>query len=110
MPKYAIFFSLTGDTVAKFIDNPSDRTAAVKAMTESVGGSVEAYYWMLGKHDGMVIVDVPDSQTAAAISLAVASSGAITGLETHELFEAADLPALAEKARGVQGTYTPPGG
>lgn len=110
MPKYAIFFSLTSESVAKFIDNPGDRAAAVTAMTDAVGGSVEAYYWMFGKHDGMVIVDVPDSQTAAAISLAVGSSGAIGGLETHELFESGDLAALAEKARGIRGTYTPPGG
>jgi len=110
MPKYAIFFSLTGDAVARFIDSPSDRTAAVKAMTDATGGSVEAYYWMFGQHDGMVIVDLPDSQTAAAISLAVASSGAFTGLETHELFEAGELAGLAEKAKAVQATYTPPGG
>jgi uncharacterized protein with GYD domain len=110
MPKYAVFFSLTGETVARFIDNPSDRTAAVKAMTDAVGGSVEAYYWMLGKHDGMVIVDVPDSQSAAAISLAVSASGAITGLETHELFEAGDLAALAEKTRSLRDAYVPPGG
>ena len=110
MPKYAIFFSLPGDTVAKFIDNPSDRTAAVQSMTDAVGGSVIGYYWMLGKPDGLVIVEVPDSQTAAAISLVVGSSGAIEGLETHELFEASELQALAEKAKSLQGTYTPPGG
>ena len=110
MPKYALFFTLPGDTVAKFIDNPGDRAAAVKAMTDSVGGSVLGYYWMLGKPDGMVIVDLPDSETAAAISLAVASSGAIASTETHQLFDAADLPALAEKARSIQATYTPPGG
>ena len=76
----------------------------------ALGGTVDAYYWMLGKHVGMVIVDVPDSQPAAAASLTVASSGAITGLESHELFEASELSALAEKARSLRGTYTPPGG
>jgi uncharacterized protein with GYD domain len=110
MPKYAIFFSLTGETVSRFIEHPGDRTAAVKAMTDATGGSVESYYWMFGKHDGMVIVDVPDSQTAAAISLAVSSSGAFRGMETHELFEGGDLAALADKARSVRAAYVPPGG
>jgi uncharacterized protein with GYD domain len=110
MPKYAIFFSLPGDTVARFIDNPSDRSEAVKAMTDAVGGSVLGYYWMLGKPDGLLIVEVPDSQTAAAISLAVGSTGAVSGLETHELFESSELAALAEKAKSIQATYTPPGG
>jgi len=110
MPKYVIFFSLTGESVARFIDHPGDRTAAVKAMTDATGGTLESYYWMFGKHDGMVVVDVPDSQTAAAISLAVSASGAFRGLETHELFEPGDLAALAEKAATVRNVYTPPGG
>jgi hypothetical protein len=43
MPTYANFFSLTGETVSRFIDNRGDRTAAVKAMTDAVGGSIESY-------------------------------------------------------------------
>jgi len=75
---------------------------------ESVGGSLECYYWMLGQYDGMAIVEMPDSQSLAAGILAVTSSGAFTHFETHELLAADDLPAIAERARLV--TYQPPGG
>jgi uncharacterized protein with GYD domain len=110
MPKYAVFFKLSEKSVASFIDNPSDRAAAVSKAAQAVGGSLDAYYWMLGEFDGFIIVDMPDSAAVAAVSLAVGSTGAVGSLETHELFEAADLTRLAEQASKVRGQYTPPGG
>ena len=43
----------------------------------------------------------------AAPSLAAASSAAFAHFETHELIEASDLTAIAERAKGI--TYQPPG-
>ena len=105
--KYLLLFSLTGETIKRFISKPSDRAAVVRDLTESVGGGLEAYYWMFGQYDGAAIVSVPDSHTVAALALAVTSSGAFSGFETHELIEASDLAAIAERARGI--TYQAPG-
>src|SRR6266516_773352 len=49
-----------------------------------------------------------DAPTTAATSLAIVSSGAFTHFETHELIEASDLTAIAERAREI--AYQPPGG
>ena len=57
--KYAVFFTYTSDTWARMIMNPGDRTAAVRQLADSVGGSLESAYWMFGAHDGIVIVDIP---------------------------------------------------
>jgi uncharacterized protein with GYD domain len=105
--KYLLLFSLTGETIQRFIAKPSDRAAVVRELVESVGGGLESYYWMFGQYDGAAIISVPDSHTAAALSLAVTSSGAFSGFETHELIEASDLTAIAERARGI--TYQAPG-
>jgi uncharacterized protein with GYD domain len=105
--KYLLLFSLTGEAIKGFIAKPSDRAAVVRELTESVGGGLESYYWMFGQYDGAAIVSVPDSHTAAALVLAVTSSGAFSGFETHELIEASDLAAIAERARGI--TYQAPG-
>jgi uncharacterized protein with GYD domain len=51
---------------------------------------------MFGQYDGMVIVDVPDSEAAASIAFAVTSSGAFTKYETHELIEAGNLTRIAQ--------------
>ncbi|MFC5139590.1 GYD domain-containing protein [Actinomycetospora rhizophila] len=109
MAKYVTFFSYTDETWAKMIANPSDRRAAVQAAAESLGGNVEAAYFMFGSYDGFVITDLPDSARAAGLSIAVSSTGAIRSLETHEIFASSDLPAVLERAAAVQGAYREPG-
>ena len=105
--KYLVLFNLTSEAIKGFVAKPSDRSAVVQKLAESVGGSLESYYWMFGQYDGAGVFVLPDSHTAAAISFAATSSGAFTRFETHELIEASDLAAIAERTRGI--TYQPPG-
>ncbi|MDD7942041.1 GYD domain-containing protein [Actinomycetospora lutea] len=109
MAKYITFFSYTEETWAKMIANPSDRLAAVRASAQSLGGDVEALYYMFGSHDGFVISDLPDAAAAAGLSLAVNSTGAAKALETHEIFPSSELPAVLERAATVQRAYRTPG-
>jgi|SRR5215469_121070 len=109
MAKYVIFFSYTSDAWARMIKNPGDRTAAVRQLTGALGGSLESAYWMFGAHDGIVIVDVPDSARAAALSVAVGSTGAFKHLETHELFSQDQLGQMLSHARDAAQAYQPPG-
>jgi hypothetical protein len=80
--------------------------AVVPSLAEPAGGSLECYYWMSGQ-DEMGIFGHPGSHTRAAVSLAATSSGAFTRFETHELIEASDLTAIAERAQGTANQ--PPG-
>jgi uncharacterized protein with GYD domain len=107
MAKYLVLFSLTGETIKRFVAKPSDRAAVIRGLAESVGGSLESYYWMFGQYDGVGVFELPDSHTMAAVSLAATSSGAFTHFETHELIEAGDLAGIAERAKGI--AYQPPG-
>ena len=107
MAKFAVFFSFKGETVKSFMDKPSDRAAVVGQLCEAAGGHMDAYYFMFGAWDGFVIADVPDSGSAAAVSLAVSSTGAFARIETHELIEANAIGDILDKAKGL--SYTPPG-
>jgi uncharacterized protein with GYD domain len=107
MAKFAVFFTYRGETIKAMMSRPSDRAAVVSAMCEQAGGRMESYYLMFGPHDGFVIADVPNSTTAAAISLAVSSTGAFAHIETHELIEVSDLNEILETAGSL--TYSPPG-
>jgi uncharacterized protein with GYD domain len=107
MAKYLVLFSFTAETARQFIAKPSDRAAVVRRLAEAAGGGMESYYWMFGQYDGLVIFEMPNSQSAAALSLAVISSGAFDRFETHELIESGDLGQIAGLARGI--TYQPPG-
>lgn len=78
MPKYLFEASYTLEGVKGLVkDGGSKRRAAVEALTKELGGRVEAFYFAYGKHDAYVIVDLPDSASATAVSLAVAASGAV---------------------------------
>jgi uncharacterized protein with GYD domain len=109
MPKYASFFSYTSESWARMISAPGDRTAALRQVLEPLGGSLEAVYWMFGAYDGIVIFDVPDPVSAAAVSLAAGSSGAFKHLETHELFTQEQLSETLARAKGATQAYRPPG-
>ena len=109
MSKFALFFSYTPGTWAKMIENPSDRTAAVSAGIEGVGGKLEALYYMLGERDGFVVFDAPDPESAGALALAVNSSGAFSSVQTHQLIEAGDLTSVLRTAGSARGNYQRPG-
>jgi uncharacterized protein with GYD domain len=101
MSKYAVFFTLKSEAIARAMEQPSDRVLVCQRRWSRPGAKLEAYYLMFGQYDGFVIVDLPDPRPAAATSLAVSSTGAFEHLETHELIEAEDLNPLLEQAKGI---------
>jgi uncharacterized protein with GYD domain len=108
MPKYLALFSYSDAAMAAMIDNPADRVTEVQRYVESVGARLEAMYWMFGDHDGIAIVEAPDSLTMAGISAAVRSTGTVRS-ETHELFSSADIRQILEQAKQGRAHFTPPG-
>jgi uncharacterized protein with GYD domain len=107
MAKYAVLFSFRGEAVGALIKNPSDRPAAVREALESVGGELDALYWMLGQYDGLLLASAPDGHSIAAAMMAAAGSGAFAHLETHELIEGPDIADLIARAGKV--AFRPPG-
>jgi uncharacterized protein with GYD domain len=99
MAKYAFFFGYSAASWARMISAPGDRTAAVRRMLDSVGGSLESVYWMFGGHDGFVIADIPDSVAAATVSVAAASTGAFDHSVTHELLTQEQLEQALRQAQ-----------
>jgi len=106
--KYAIFFSYTNESWAHMIKNPSDRAAVASQIAESLGGSLESFHWMFGDFDGIAVANLPDSVSAAAVSIAVASSGAMENAKTTQLFDHDDQEAMLEKAKTALSAYHPP--
>ena len=108
MPRFITFFSYTGEAVKAMVERPSDRSAASKALVESLGGTQEAFYWMQGKHDGFLITNLPDGVAAAALAGAVGSTGAVGGLETHQIFDRDEQASIVEQAATARKAYKPP--
>ena len=109
MPRFVIFFAYTPETWGRMVEQPGDRTAAVRASAEAVGARLEALYWMLGEADGMVLLEAPDAQTAAAVTLTSASTGSVRSLGTHQLFDQDELHTVLGKVRSGRAVFRAPG-
>lgn len=105
MPKYLLQASYTADGSKGLLkDGGSKRRQAAKALVESVGGKLESFYFAFGSSDAFVVADLPDNASAAAVSVAVAASGAITGTTTVLI-----SPEEMDQAVKKTASYTPPG-
>ena len=105
MPKFLIQGSYAVDGVKGVQSGGgSARREAVAHLAESVGGTVETFYFGLGDSDVYVIVDLPDNETATAVALTVNGSGAVN-IKTTVLLTPEEVDAAAK--RSVD--YRPPG-
>ena len=69
-----------------------------------MGGKLESYHFAFGDTDYFIIVDLPDNNAAAAVSLTVGASGAIAN-RTTVLLTAAEVDEAVRK----HPAYRPPG-
>jgi len=105
MPKFLIQASYTLDGV-KGVQSAggSSRRDAVAKVAESIGGTLEGFYFAFGDTDAYVIVDAPDNESATAVALTVNAAGGAT-VKTVVLLTPEEVDAAAK--RSVE--YRPPG-
>ena len=105
MPKYLIEASYTLDGV-KGVQSAggSSRRDAVAKVAESVGGSMESFYFAFGDHDVYTVVDLPDNEAAAAVAITVNAAGGAAVRTTVLL-----TPEEVDSAAKQSVEYRPPG-
>lgn len=86
-------------------DGGTGRRTAIEALVASVGGSIEACYWALGDDDIIIIAEVPDHVSMAAIAVTVGATGA-ANIRTTVLLTAEDVDSAVAK----HPSYRAPGG
>jgi uncharacterized protein with GYD domain len=105
MGKYLFHGSFTTDGLRGIQkEGGTSRTKAVTTLAESLGGSLESYYFAFGDDSYFVVVDLPDDEAAAACALAVAASGAVSN-STIKLL----TPAQVDAAVKLSPNYRAPG-
>ena len=105
MPKYMIEANLSDLGVAGIKDQgASRRHLAVKQAVESMGGTLEGYYFAFGDKDIVGIVDMPGNTEMIALATAFASGGAASGLKTTVLL----TPEEIDDSLKLHADYEPP--
>jgi uncharacterized protein with GYD domain len=105
MPKYLIQGSYTAQG-AKGVqkEGGTKRRQVVEALLKEVGGKLDAFYFTFGETDFAIIVELPDTVSSAALSLAVNASGAVA-MRTIPLITVEEMDAATKKHLA----YRPPG-
>lgn len=80
------------------------REAALRQTIEAAGGRLEGFYYAFGDSDLYLIADLPDEATATALSLNIASAGALTVSVTVLI-----APETVDEAIGKSVSYRLPG-
>jgi uncharacterized protein with GYD domain len=80
------------------------RVDAVTAMLEGLGGRLESFHFAFGDTDVFAIADIPDDEAAAAVAIAINSTGAVSTRTTKLLTVEQVDEALARTV-----DYRPPG-
>jgi uncharacterized protein with GYD domain len=103
-------FSYSIDSVEAMTNRPQNRKRAAAQIFKAAGGKLVDMYYCFGEYDGVAISEFPSNVDAAAMALAVGSSGAFSKMHTTVLISMDEAVEAMEKANTVTGRYKPPAG
>ncbi len=105
MPKFLVEVKYSLDGAKGLMgEGGSSRVAESKTLVESLGGSLETFYFAFGEADAYIIADLPDNVSAAAAALIARVSGGVMSRMVVLL-----TPDEIDAATKKQGNYGAPG-
>ena len=105
MPFFLHQVSYTSEALSRLINSPHDRFEAVRGPIEKLGGKIKDSYFAFGPYDAVLITEMPDNVSAAAIALAFSAGGALRSCQTTPLMTNAE--ALDAMRRAGTCGYKP---
>src|SRR2546430_9718898 len=84
MPFFLSQASYTPEALTRLIAHPQDRFDAVRGPIEKLGGRILHSYFAFGEYDVIVITEMPDNVSAAAMALAFAAGGSLRDYQNHQ--------------------------
>jgi len=85
MATYVSLFSWTEQGIRSVKDTVK-RAGKFNDAIRKAGGKVRDIYWTMGRHDGVIIYDAPDDETATGLMLAGCAQGNVR-TETLRAFD-----------------------
>jgi len=105
MPKYLINANYTAKGMEGIrAAGAKSRVDAVSTMLKAMGGQLESFHFAFGDTDVFAIAEIPDDEAAAAVAIAINSSGAVSTRTTKLL----TVDQIDEALRRTVD-YRPPG-
>ena len=97
MPKYLFQANYTPEGMQGLLkEGGTSRRQVFEEMAKEQGGSLESFYYAFGGADLYMTFDLPDTATAAAISLSIGAGGALN-ITTVQLITPEEIDAACGK-------------
>ena len=85
MPYFLTQASYTSESWRALISNPRDRLEALRPAVEKLGGRIVNAFYAFGEYDVVIITEMPDETSAAALAVAAAAGGSLRTTKTTQL-------------------------
>ena len=108
MPTYMTQFSYQPKAIAKMIQNPEQRTDAVKNHLDQIGGKIISFYFTFGEYHGICIYEAPEAIDALSIMAACGGADYLSDYKTTTLFSPEEGIEAFKRAGSIN--ITPPKG
>jgi uncharacterized protein with GYD domain len=105
MASFLVQVSYTPEALSALISKPQNRMAIVKKSVENLGGKLTGAWMSFGDHDLVMILEMPNNVSAAALALTAAAGGSLKSIKTTPLLTVEQANSALKKA-GKSG-YTP---
>ena len=74
------------------------RAARFEELAASFGATVKGVYWTMGSYDGVLILEVPDAKTGAALLFRLQAGGSVRA-EALTAFNAEEMSAILARSQ-----------
>lgn len=98
MPLFLTQVSYTEQAWQSLVSNPQNRAEALRPVFEKLGGRIVNSWFAFGDYDAILVSELPDNVSAAALAIAASAGGACKSVKTTPLMDAAEALEAFKKA------------
>ena len=109
MAFYLIRAKVSQDYMQALVERPEDRMVTTTRLLKGIGGRLHYYFFCFGEYDIVLIYELDDNVSSAALSMVMSSRGTVTEVETTPLLTMEEAITAMGQAGEAVGIYQPPG-
>lgn len=95
MHTFIALLNFTDQGIHNLEDSPH-RADKFMEVADRVGARVKDVYWTLGEHDGVLVIEAPDDETAAAVLLKLGAAGNVR-IRTLRAFDWPEFQSVLDR-------------
>ena len=110
MAYYLVQVAFSPEAWGAMLKKPRMHLEDLRPLLERLGGKLESCWLAFGEYDALLICQLPDQTSAAALSMAASAGGAIRAIKTTPLMTVEESADALKKAVGAndQGSSSSP--